>query len=303
MTMDAHQFRAILKGEIQPEEISLDVLNEEIRKAPYAAALYVLKAMASHSQQQADFEVHLQQAAARTLSRSRLKEIIEGPVRLEIDWLPAPDAVVEELVSELEFQPELQIETEAEIPEFIPNVEIDEVVAITESSTEEKLDSEADPQGLDIVVSNIPEPVAATLPKALKNDFGFGFVKVPVKKSREKDGPVIPIEPTYQLPAGPVKKKKEKKPEDAIIERFLEKPPGFIPPKLDFGDPTPADDLAQKSGLLAEEIVTENMAMIYLKQKNYEKALSTFRKLQLKFPEKSDYFAALIKNLESQTKN
>jgi hypothetical protein len=105
------------------------------------------------------------------------------------------------------------------------------------------------------------------------------------------------------LPAGPVKKKKEKKPEDAIIERFLEKPPGFIPPKLDFGDPTPADDLAQKSGLLAEEIVTENMAMIYLKQKNYEKALSTFRKLQLKFPEKSDYFAALIKNLESQTKN
>ena len=177
------------------------------------------------------------------------------------------------------------------------------MVAITESSTEEKLDSEADPQELDIVVSNIPEPVAATLPKALKNDFGFGFVKVPVKKSREKDGPVIPIEPTYQLPAGPVKKKKEKKPEDAIIERFLEKPPALTPPKLDFGDPAQVDDLAQKSGFLAEEIVTENMAMIYLKQKNFEKALSTFRKLQLKFPEKSDYFAALIKNLESQTKN
>jgi hypothetical protein len=42
------------------------------------------------------------------------------------------------------------------------------------------------------------------------------------------------------------------------------------------------------------------MAYIYLKQKNTAKALDTFRKLQLKFPEKSDYFAALIKNLENQ---
>lgn len=296
MTMDAQQFRAILKGEILPEEISLDELNEQIRNAPYSAPLYVLRAIASHAQQEADFETHLQQAAARTLSRSRLKDVIEGPVKLEFDWLPSDDTVLEETAEE-QMEPEItdtSEETEAVEIQEVPVPE-PEMVSDPEPAFEE-----VDLVAVSEQVTEEPAPQPA---RPAKNEFGFGFVRVPVKKQKVKEKPQVPLEPVYQLPAGPAKKKKEKKPEDAIIERFLEKPPGFIPPRLDFGDPAPADDLAQKSGFLAEEIVTENMAMIYLKQKNFEKALSTFRKLQLKFPEKSDYFAALIKNLESQTKN
>lgn len=297
MTMDSNQFRAVLKGEVSPEEISLEELNEEIRKAPFAASLYVLKAMASHAQQHTDFETCLQKAAARTLSRTRLKDVIEGPLKLEFDWLPSTDTVLDEVVKEPE-NPEIADvihETEAvEIPETI--IQEPEMALLPDSVVE------------DVVLEAVEAPTEDLLPanqpgKPAKNEFGFGFVKVPVKKQKGKETPLVPVEPVYQLPAGPSKKKKEKKPEDAIIERFLEKPPAFTSPKLDFGDPVPTDDLAQKSGFLTEEIVTENMAMIYLKQKNIEKALSTFRKLQLKFPEKSDYFAALIKNLESQTKN
>ena len=44
--------------------------------------------------------------------------------------------------------------------------------------------------------------------------------------------------------------------------------------------------------------VTENMAFIYMKQKNYSKAIQIYKKLMLKFPEKKDYFAALIQGLE-----
>jgi tetratricopeptide (TPR) repeat protein len=40
------------------------------------------------------------------------------------------------------------------------------------------------------------------------------------------------------------------------------------------------------------------MASIYMKQKNFAKAIELYRKLQLKIPEKHDYFATLIKNME-----
>jgi len=303
MTMDAQQFRAILNGEVLPEEIYLEELNEEVRKAPYGASLYVLRALASYAQKNADFEIHLQKAAARTLSRSRLKEVIEGPVKLEFEWLHSGDTLFDEAEEEQK-EPGLQeVNYEAEALE-IPDTNIPVMEVITDYASV----PEPEPVETDLVLVALETKTEDLKPvnqpaKHAKNEFGFGFVKVPVKKLKEKEKPLVPVEPVYQLPAVQAKKNKEKKPEDAIIERFLEKPPGFIPPKLDFGDPAPANDLAQKSGLLTEEIVTENRAMSYLKQKNYEEARSTFRKLQLKFPEKSDYFAALIKNLESQTKN
>lgn len=303
MTLDPYQFRAVLKGEVSPEEISLEELNEEIRKAPYSASLYVLMAMASHAQQHTEFEAFLQKAAARTLSRTRLKDVIEGPLKLEFDWLPSTDTVLDEVVEE---------PTDSEMADVVHETEAVEIpeALVSDPEMESEPEQFIEPEPVETAVEQVVvETQSKDLPpvnqpgKPAKNEFGFGFVKVPVKKQKGQETALVPVEPVYQLPAGPSKKKKEKKPEDAIIERFLEKPPAFTPPRLDFGDPVPADDLAQKSGFLTEEIVTENMAMIYLKQKNFEKALSTFRKLQLKFPEKSDYFAALIKNLESQTKN
>ena len=48
-----------------------------------------------------------------------------------------------------------------------------------------------------------------------------------------------------------------------------------------------------------EEVVTETLAVIYLQQKKYDKALNAFQKLSLKYPEKSVYFASRIKEIES----
>ncbi|HOY94836.1 MAG TPA: hypothetical protein PK509_03800, partial [Catalimonadaceae bacterium] len=135
--MDAQQFRSILKGEVLPEEISLEELNEQIQNAPYSASLYVLRAIASHAKQEADFETHLQKAAARTLSRSRLKEVIEGPVKLEFDWLPSDDTVLEEAVDE---------QMESELQEVIHKTEAveipDTIVPETEMMSESEAESE-----------------------------------------------------------------------------------------------------------------------------------------------------------------
>ncbi|MCB0815344.1 MAG: hypothetical protein KDB87_19545 [Flavobacteriales bacterium] len=47
-------------------------------------------------------------------------------------------------------------------------------------------------------------------------------------------------------------------------------------------------------------LVTETLARIYEKQGNLPKAIDAYRRLGLKYPEKSAYFAALQKALEEQ---
>ena len=54
----------------------------------------------------------------------------------------------------------------------------------------------------------------------------------------------------------------------------------------------------EKSDAENEELITETLAGIYFQQKNYEKALSAFKKLSLKYPEKSIYFATQIEEIE-----
>ena len=57
-------------------------------------------------------------------------------------------------------------------------------------------------------------------------------------------------------------------------------------------------EIIEKSDAENEELITETLAGIYLQQKNYEKALSAFKKLSLKYPEKSIYFATQIEEIE-----
>ena len=57
-------------------------------------------------------------------------------------------------------------------------------------------------------------------------------------------------------------------------------------------------NMARKSVQESDELVTETLAAIYAQQGNFEKAISFYEKLSLKIPEKSAYFAALIKDLK-----
>jgi hypothetical protein len=85
--------------------------------------------------------------------------------------------------------------------------------------------------------------------------------------------------------------------ESQIIERFIHDEPHIKHPsgvKLD------NENKAKRSSEDKEELVTETLARIYTEQMLYHKAILTYKKLMLKYPEKSLYFAGQIEQLESK---
>jgi tetratricopeptide (TPR) repeat protein len=88
---------------------------------------------------------------------------------------------------------------------------------------------------------------------------------------------------------------------DSLIDKFLSsKSPSIRRNYTDSG--TQADnlesDVAKNSLSEDDEMVTETLAMLYYQQKKYDKALDAFKKLSLKYPEKSVYFATRIEEIE-----
>ena len=87
-----------------------------------------------------------------------------------------------------------------------------------------------------------------------------------------------------------------------LIEKFIHENPSISRPKAEFYNPI---SVAQNSITDQENIVSETLAQIYEKQGYTEKAISIYEKLNLKYPEKSRYFAAQIERIKqnSQTLN
>lgn len=79
-----------------------------------------------------------------------------------------------------------------------------------------------------------------------------------------------------------------------LIDKFLQEEPRLSKPRAGFFNQT---EVAAHSNADQEEIVSETLAKVYIKQGNLAKAVKVFEKLSLKFPEKSSYFAAQIENL------
>jgi len=84
---------------------------------------------------------------------------------------------------------------------------------------------------------------------------------------------------------------------DEIIESFIKNEPQISPPKA---EQINTENKARKSAEDHSDLVSETLAKIYIEQMLYDKAIETYEKLSLMFPEKSRYFADLVQSIEKK---
>ncbi len=82
--------------------------------------------------------------------------------------------------------------------------------------------------------------------------------------------------------------------DDELIEKFLLEDPKIEASRAEFYSPV---SQAKKSVMDHDDVVSETLAQIYLQQGNNKKARWSYEKLILLHPEKSAFFAALLKEI------
>ncbi|WP_194765629.1 hypothetical protein [Tamlana sp. I1] len=107
-------------------------------------------------------------------------------------------------------------------------------------------------------------------------------VKIKKEKKLKKD--------TKKLDSSGLERKEKFK----LIDKFIAENPKISPTK----PLSQKGNLAKAQMIQPEALMTETLARIYVEQKNYSKAIQSYKILSLKYPEKSSFFANQIRAVE-----
>ena len=83
-----------------------------------------------------------------------------------------------------------------------------------------------------------------------------------------------------------------------LIEQFIKENPTIQPRNEISPEPKDHSETKYDSENENDEFITETLSRIYLKQGHYQKAIDSFKRLSLRFPEKSVYFAQQIEEIK-----
>jgi len=99
----------------------------------------------------------------------------------------------------------------------------------------------------------------------------------------------------------PPKKKLKKEEQEKLIEKFIQSDPQ-MQNVLSSKELSEKKDLSAPSVKFRDDIISENLASIMIKQGKHEKAIDIYKKLIWKFPQKKAYFATQIEELKKKLK-
>ena len=253
---------------------NLDIKDLEalLIEAPYFQPAWMLYAKAKSSQSNVDYQKVLSQTAARVYNREQLFEFI---YTLDIE---------KELTQN---SPENQISKVEENKPHTKKVEKVPTKKTTPKETIPKIKSVANPQPPKPIIKKSGEEVKS------KEDLRAIVKERLAEMDKEKDLTKDKSAEQSNPKPTPIRKKSNLD----IIDSFIKQSPVINKPK----DAEYKEELEVAKRSLDDkyDFVSETLAEINLKQGHKEKAIKIYQKLSLKYPEKSSYFAAQIKKINT----
>ena len=310
-------FHKLLQDPAHITPDSLASLEELVRLFPFCSLAHTLIAKSHYDQATMLASQKVRKAAAYAVNRNKLKKIITGnwpePSRPEgaptfraltpeppLEALTLPPLPPLEVTAPELFGPEETV-PEAPAPE-VPAPQPVEAVAAEAGPVAEPAVAE-EPLLIEPPADLMIEPPGDLLFERL-----VGTLQpppTPVYPSLEAEEEEEPEEPPLQLghlnedeqPIEEYSRRTKKYHQREIIESFIKSEPRISSLNNAPKETYAPRDLSEKS-TRPLEVVSENMANIYIRQRKYDKAIQMFNKLILKYPEKKENFVKRIQELK-----
>lgn len=303
--MEKKQFHNLLYNytSLTHEEAQLLISLE--KEFPYSQVIHSLVARATQDHHLPAREEHLHLGAIYTTDRAVFKEIMTASpqermsIVIENDYHETHQSTIQ--VSEIQIEPKEVIVVNVAKP------------VVTESRFSNESSASPDKGAIPLSDESFYNELLHDLErlKELKNEFEEtarkfenGTLTTPEDSEKSPKKKSKPLDATDELLTEIKSSNKKIKPEGPkqkeqieIIEQFIKTQP-TIKGKVAADEKAPKDDLAEKSLIYNENIISETLVEILLKQGKKEKAVEVLKKLIWKFPQKKAYFAAQIEDLK-----
>jgi hypothetical protein len=278
--MTKGQFNNFLSSPWLIKSTDFEQLNNLAQAHPYSSTIQMIYTKSLHNQNSIHYEKHLQHTALVASDRRKLYQLIMTTNGPELDSITDSPA---EIITEIKIDSTKKVEKE----------EKKETIAI---KTREK-------DAIDdlILVQAVSASIQSELLEIKEQDLGelakdLGATKEVVKTKKQTEPIQLPSKLSFNswlntdLSPGAQSRNRI----GDLVDQFSTSQEEKVEQKEFFS----ASKMAAASLVDKEEIVTETLAKIYVAQGNYSKAISSYKSLSLKFPEKRTFFAGLIKEIE-----
>ncbi|HTA63786.1 MAG TPA: hypothetical protein VK835_15090 [Bacteroidia bacterium] len=334
--MKVEQFIELIDNPSKLTETHISSIEKILSDYPFFQSAHLLYAKALQNSKHINYHNALKRTAViagnravlyRLINQSAVQPIAPPVVEDKIELVIEKEEIIQEV------KPEIKAEIVQEVtPEIVPEEKIEKATPLpinyvyTIVSNEKPVVTASEPE--QHVVEN---EQTQTLNDIILNPIVEAYIETEILKINEKE-PEIKIEEPQsftqwlkQLPAISKQLSVSDQPKaeksESVKKELVSKAqnPKHKSEKQEFLDKLLSEDLriskpqadktfyaatqkTRSSVLEDENLVTETLAKIYVLQGNHGKAIRAYEILSLKFPEKSAYFASLIKEIKNNIK-
>lgn len=303
--MNAQTFNRLITDPLSAlQQVGGQALDDFLKEHPYCQAVHALAARKAYEQKLKSSEKYLHKAAAYAYNRDRLRELVQGrfatleqtqqAFKKQLEQQEAAHAAVSQEAQQRQATAQMDYtidHAEDEEASFFDLLESSHPAQSNDSSIADTTFSQSIEQQVAEAQKDKPltdlEQTLAALRKSRENFFKrFSDEQQTEKKDIE------PVSADKGASAPPLDQM-------SLINRFLEKEPSMPsqkPLKQKIEEKT--EDLAAGSTVIKVPVASENLAKLLARQGKKDKAIEIYRRLELKYPDKSSYFAEIIQNLK-----